>query len=52
LLESFEGTRLELFIAKSIGEAHDDGKVWAENNYINNHREKGAYLLLYSTNYQ
>jgi signal transduction histidine kinase len=39
--KSFEGTELRLFIAKSIIEAHS-GKIWAENNNINTHREKGA----------
>ncbi|HEX2231232.1 MAG TPA: ATP-binding protein [Nitrososphaeraceae archaeon] len=37
----FEGTRFGLFIANSIVEAHD-GKIWAENNNINTHREKGV----------
>jgi two-component system sensor histidine kinase VicK len=38
--KSFEGTGFGLFIANSIVEAHD-GKIWAENNNINTHREKG-----------
>jgi two-component system, OmpR family, sensor histidine kinase VicK len=37
--KSFEDTRLGLFIAKNIVEAHN-GKVWAENNNINTHRER------------
>jgi signal transduction histidine kinase len=37
--KSFEGTGFGLFIANSIVEAHD-GKIWAENNNINTHREK------------
>jgi signal transduction histidine kinase len=45
--KSFEGTGLELFICKSIVEAHD-GKVWAENNNINTQRERGGnFPLLY-----
>jgi two-component system sensor histidine kinase VicK len=45
--KSFEDTRLGLFIAKSIEESHD-GKIWAENNNINTHREKElAFPLLY-----
>jgi signal transduction histidine kinase len=39
--KSFEGTGFELFIANSIVEAHY-GKIWAENNNINTHREKGG----------
>jgi signal transduction histidine kinase len=38
--KSFEDTRLGLFITKNIVEAHD-GKIWAENNNINTHRERG-----------
>ena len=38
--KSFEGTVLGLFIGNSIVEAHY-GKIWAENNNINTHREKG-----------
>ena len=37
--KSFEDTGLELFICKSIVEAHD-GKIWAENNNNNNQRER------------
>jgi signal transduction histidine kinase len=51
--KSFEGTGLGLFIAKSIMEAHN-GKVWAENDNINTHREKGAtfYITLPTINGQ
>jgi signal transduction histidine kinase len=51
--KSFEGTGLGLFIAKSIMEAHN-GKVWAENDNINTHREKGAtfYFTLPTINGQ
>ncbi len=39
--KSFEGTGFGLFIANSIVEAHY-GKIWAENNNNNTHREKAA----------
>jgi len=45
--KSFDGTGLGLFIAKSIVEAHN-GKVWAENNNINSHREKVSTFTLLS----
>ena len=37
--KSFESTGFGLFIANSIVEAHY-GKIWAENNNINTHRER------------